>query len=53
MRTLSALALLLALAAYRPAPAPPATCAHALGVHWTAGDGATERLDAFSRCVRA
>ena len=29
-----------------------ATCAEALGIHWDAEDGATERLDAFEACVQ-
>ncbi len=52
-RLLAASVLLCALTSYRPAPSAPDRCAHALGVHYTSEDGATDRLDAFSRCVRA
>ncbi len=52
-RILSGLALLLTLSAYNPAPGTADTCAIRLGIHYSADDGVTERLDAFARCTGA
>lgn len=45
-------AVVAALVGYAKSPDQRAkACAHRLGIRWTHEDGATERLDAFQRCM--
>lgn len=49
---LASLAVLLAYVDGRQDRPVEARCADSLNIAWTADDGATEALEAFSRCVR-